>query len=121
MQFFILIPVFVLSSILLYGLRRLDGIQRVDFFHGYFEIVSMVVGGGRIRCTHKWEKLFFAIGMIASFFLISIFLARFSLENMLILEPQRIDTFEKLAKQNISYHLNWFSRVHEEDIIELLR
>lgn len=111
------------SSLILYRLRRNANIENAIFWAGYMEMIVVLVAGGNIRARHKWEKMFFVIAvlnvLIGSFFGISIFLAKFSVHSIFSDKFEKIDTFEKLAKQKVTFFIG--SQQTEEHIKELLK
>lgn len=102
---FLLSAVFVMGAIIVYYVRRFAGVRRIDFMVGFLEVFTVVFVGGNIRYRHHLERLFFAAALIMSFFLVSICLADYSMHSVLR-EPLKIDTFEKLAKQNITFYFD---------------
>lgn len=119
-NFWILCGVFSVSAIVLYLLRHLARSRTVDFVVGFLEVFAIVFGGGNIQYRHRLEKCFFAIALIASFFLVSIYLAEFSM-NVVLRQPQNIDTFAKLAKQNVPFFLQSTLSEQKADINAMLR
>lgn len=117
----LLIIVLSLNAAALYSIRRQAKLQRVSFVLGLLELFAIVFGGGNIRCRHSWEKRYFAIAMIGSFFLISLYLAYFSMHSMMHSKYQKIDTFEKLAKHNITYYLVSNLAENEVEVTQMLR
>lgn len=83
------------------------------------EMFAVFLAGGNIRARHKWEKMFFAIALIGSFFGISILLAKFSMHSIFSEKFEKIDTFEKLAKQKVTFYIG--PQQTKEHIIELLK
>lgn len=109
-EFWLVSSMLLVCSTILYHLRRFINIRRPDFFAGFLEMFTIIFGGGIIRYAHRYEKCFFAVAMSASFFLVSIYMAEFSMRS--VVEPKNVDTFGKLAKKkcNISFKLftgNW--------------
>lgn len=94
----------LVSAVILYLVRRIAKIRRVNFMVGLLEMFAVAVGGGNLRYQHRFEKMFFAIALIASFFIVSIYLADFSMQSVLN-EPRKVDTFEKLAEQNVTIYM----------------
>lgn len=118
---FMNIPIFI-AAIILYVLRRRRAeLQNINFWSGFLDMYVVVFGGGNIRVRHRWERMFFAIGLIASFFLISLYLADFSMHSILNENPNKIDTFEKLSKQNVTFYLTTNLIKHEAVIKGMLR
>lgn len=114
------VVIFLVSVILLYILRHLVDLRRANFFNGLLEITATVFGGGQIHTQYHLERAFFAIVMIASFFLVPIYLADFSMHSVL-LESEKINTFEKLAEQNVPVHVSSVlssSRLYIADLLE---
>lgn len=93
--------IIILFVIILYCLRRRASV-RMD--GSWLEVIAVVIGGGIIRVHHKLEKVFFGISLISFFFLISIFLADFSMHSIISERFEKIDTFEKLAKRNVTFY-----------------
>lgn len=118
--FFIFISL-MLGAIILYKLRRSSGLQAVDFIAGFLEVFSMIFNGGNIRYRHQLEKLFFAIGLIASFFLVSMYLAHFSIYSILFRDSSKVDSFVELAKYNVTFGLNSHLAEHKTRITDMLR
>lgn len=94
----------LVSAVILYVVRRIAKIRKVNFMVGLLEMFAVAVGGGNLRYQHRFEKIFFAIALIASFSFVSIYLADFSMHSVLN-EPRKVDTFEKLAEQNVTFYM----------------
>lgn len=118
-SFWILSAVFFVSTTALYFVRRLAGFRVVSFVIGFMEVFAIVFGGGNVHYRHRLERWFFAIAMIASFFLVSLYLAEFSM-NIVLREPQKIDTFAKLAKKTVPFFLSSHFAGRKSNIIEML-
>lgn len=111
----------LLIAMCLYSLRRRIGFRRVDFVVAFLEVFSLVFGGGNIQYRHRWEKWFFAVGLTASFFLVTIYLADFSMHSLLNRGSLEIDSFGKLAKRNVTFHLGSNIMKEKAEITEILR
>lgn len=109
------------GAIVLYHLRCLAEFRVVNFMTGFLEVFAVVFGGGNIRCRHHWEKMFFAIALFGSFFLVSIILANFSMHSVLFHEPIQVNTFEKLAKRNVPFYLSKELAAYKSEINGMLR
>lgn len=110
----------LVCSTILYVLRRFTTMRRLDFFAGFLEVFAVIFGGGNIRCAHRYEKWFFAVALSTSFFLVSIYLADFSMHSVLN-EPKKVDTFAKLAKQNVTFRLTSTLAQRKSQIESILR
>lgn len=111
---------FLVSVTLLYILRCLVRLRSATFLHGLLELIATVVGGGNIHIQHPLERAFFAIVMIASVLLVPIYLADFSMHSVLI-ESEKINTFEKLAEQNVCIRVSsilYSGRLYIADLLE---
>lgn len=119
--FWVVLVVIFVSTAILYFIRRLATERMADFSMAFLEVFSVVIGGGSIQYQHRWERIFFAFGLGATFFLMSIYMADFSMSSVLLHGNQRIDTVGKLAKLNVPffYALNLAS--HKFDLMEMLR
>lgn len=82
------------ATIMLYFLRRGDLISAL------IDVLSGVIGGGNLRYRNKLEKIFFGFLFLGAFFINAIGLNSFLFATFLTQEPERINTFEKLAKYN---------------------
>lgn len=111
----------ILGSIILYNLRRSTGLQAVNFVAGFLEMVSIIFGGGNIRYQHQLEKWFFAIGLTASFFLVSLYLADFSVQSILFRGSLKVDTFEELEKHNVTFGLSSHLAKYKNEIADMIR
>lgn len=120
-SFWILSITLFFGAIVLYYLRRLAELRVVNFMIGFLEVFAVVFGGGNIRCRHYWEKMFFAIALFGSFFLVSIILANFSMHSVLFHEPIQVNTFEKLAKRNVPFYLSKELAAYKSEIDGMLR
>lgn len=118
-SFCLLCMVFLISAVILYYLRHLSTIQNVSFMVGFLEVFTVVFVGGRIRFQHRIEKIFFSVALMASFFLVSIFLADFSMHS--VLQRPQVDTFEKLSQQNTSIFLVQSLNESNEHISRIIR
>lgn len=118
--FWIFCGVLVVAAIILYQLRRVAGLQCVSFLIGFLEVFVVVFGGGNIRAQHLYEKVFFAIMLVASFFLVSIYLADFSMHSVFY-QPQRVNTFDELAKRNVTFYSASRLAEYESEITGMLR
>lgn len=103
-QFWILCIAFSISSFVLYLLRHQTGFRTKGFLHGIFEIYIIFIGGGSVQIRRGLEKLFFAAMFVAAFFLISIYLADYSMHSVLN-RQQKVDSFAKLAQHNVTFFL----------------
>lgn len=104
---------------ILYGLRRMAKIQHSSFSRCYLETVALFVGGGKIRARHKWERIFFSIALVGLFCQISLYLANFSMLSVYSDKFDRTDTFEKLAKRNVTFYYG--QHLMEKQIEQLLK
>lgn len=120
-KFVILNLVLIICAIILYLLRRLADIQRRNFMTGLLEMYCIAFNAGNIQCQHRLERIFFVIALIASFFLVSLYLAEFSLQSVIHESPHRIDTFEKLIQQNVTIYLASNMKRHKKETEEMLR
>lgn len=107
------------STIILYLLRHFVQVQRLDFVASFLDVFVVVFGGGSIRYRHRLEKIFFAITLIGAFFPVSLYLADFSMHSVLN-EPQKVDTFAKLAKQNVTFRLTSTLATERSNINKML-
>lgn len=119
--FCVLIVVFFVCAIILYLIRRHAKLRRIDFIAGLLDVHGAVIGGGSIRCQHRWERMFFAVTLIASFFLVSLYLADFSMHSIINLEYQKVDTVEKLSAKNVKFYLDPSLLKHKSFIEYMLR
>lgn len=119
-SFWIVCAIFVVAAIILYQLRRVADLQCASIFIGLFEVFVVLFGGGNIRAQHRCERVFFAIMLVASFFLVSLYLADFSMHSVLY-EPQRVNTFDELAKRDVPFYVNLILSQHEPKINAMLR
>lgn len=108
------------SAMILYLIRKRAEIQS-DGFQGFIEVLAIVFGGGNIQSQHRWEKMFFAVAMVASFFLVAIYLADFSMHSTIYDDSQTVNTFDKLSKQNVTFVVNSFLAEETQLITQMLR
>lgn len=100
-KFWILSATFIVSSIAMHHLRHAAHHQSEHFMSG----------GG-----HSWKKRIYAAALIASFSVVSIHLA-----NFLVQVPQKVNTFEKLANRNVTFHMSTLMTDHKANIVQMLR
>lgn len=114
------IPIYVLFlflTIVLHCVRRLVNVPR-SFFTTWMDVCSVSIGGGQLQYRHKWERVFFAIAMIGSFFLISVIMAKFEMKAVISMNDDKIDTFEKLSKKNVPiYYADYWSS--DKGVVEI--
>lgn len=120
-NYYFICALFWLSVFILYLLRRRIGLRMKSFLDGYFEIVAICLGGRVIRYHHRYERMFFAILMVAAFFLVALHSSHFSMHVILRQETFKVDSFETLAKHNVSFGLLKTLSYEEEYITNLLR
>lgn len=85
------------AMIMLYFIRRGDLMRRVEFISVYIDVMIAVTAGGNLRYRDKFEKIFFGILLLGSFYINTIGVDNFLFATFLSQTPERIDTFDKLA------------------------
>lgn len=94
--------VFILCAmIMLCFLRRGDLNRRVDIALVYIDVMIAVTGGGNLRYRNKIEKIFFGILLLGAFYINTIGIDNFLFATFLTDTPDGVDTFEKLAEQQV--------------------
>lgn len=104
--------------ITLYFLRRHTN-ARNEISLCYLESNALFLGGGGVNAQSKLEKLFFAIAMTASFFIVSTAMATFSMHSMVPNKFNKIDSFAQLAQMNTTFHTTL--NENKEHINEMLK
>lgn len=89
------------AVIMLFFLRLGNLMLENNFTMAYVDVMAVVTGGGTIRYRDKLEKIFFGFLLLGSFYVNAICIENLLFAEFLIKAPERIDTFEKLAKCNI--------------------
>lgn len=113
--------ILIICAIILYFSHRFAGIQRRNFVYGLLKMYHIAFNAGNMQSQHRFERIFFAIALVASFFLVSMYLAEFSLQSVIHDSPHRIDTFEKLTQQNVTIYLAPNMKRHKKETEEMLR
>lgn len=90
----------ICGMIMLYFLRRGDLMLQNNFTSAYIDVVIAIFGGGNLRYRNKLEKIFFGFLLLAAFYINTICVENLLYADFLIKTPERIDTFDKLAKLN---------------------
>lgn len=111
----------LLSAGVLVFIRHRAGIRNDGIIVGYIEIMCVAIGGGSIRANHKWERIFFAILMVTLFFIVSIFMADFSMSSSIPDNLRNITSFEELAQQNVTFYIGSSLQHHKDVIVQMLR
>lgn len=111
----------VCGAIILYLIRRRIDFENLNFWSGFLDVYAVIFGGGNIRIQNHWERLFFGVALIAAFFLISLFLANFSMHSVLYENPYKIDTFEKLSQQTVKFYLSKHLQRHATAVKDMLK
>lgn len=102
-------------------IRHRAGIRDDGIIVGCIEIMCVAIGGGPIRANHKWERHFFAILMVTLFFIVSIFMADFSMSSSIRDNLMNITSFKELAKQNVTFYIGSSLQRHKDVIEKMLR
>lgn len=97
----VIVSFVVIITIILYIIRRKLKLRRDSSVSALIDIIIAIIAGGNLRTSHNIERLFFAIVLIAAFFIISIFTGNL-LDCIYSVWNQKIDTFESLANININ-------------------
>lgn len=109
----------VLGTIIIYLIRKRAKLQG-GLLIGFSEIFMVFFGGGNVQSHHKWEKMFFTILMVAAFFWVSIYLSNFSIHSTISDDIQNVNTFQILAKQNVTYYLTESLNKEQSIITQML-
>lgn len=114
---FIMLYIFV-SAIVLYFFRKKFKLQRASVLSAFIDTLIPFIGGGNIQIDHKWEKWFFGILLIGSFFIVSLF-AGDLLDCIYLILNQKITKFEQLAEIDTS--LVVMNPFYKDVVLEMLR
>lgn len=107
-------------AVILYVLRRRTNTQS-DISINLLDAIAIFYGGGNVHVQHKWEKSFFAIAMIGSFFFVSLMLANFSMHSITCQRFDKIDSFSKLAPRDIQFYISLSLADNKGYIIEMIK
>lgn len=111
------------AMIMLYFIRRGDLMRPVDLISVYIDVMIAMIGGGVLRYRDKFEKIFFGLLLLGSFYINTIGVENFLFATFLTQTPERIDTFDKLAVHlktfNSSIYVSNLERNHS--IIQNIR
>lgn len=103
----------------LFYLRRKLRLRHNDIVSVVMDVHIISVAGGNLRVHNKYERLFCAILMIASFFNASFWWA--IVYPTFLIHNDQIDTFDKLVKINPPIFIPPTLKENDQDIIQLLR
>lgn len=110
----------ILASIVLSFIRRKFNLRRGGLFSTCIDTCVAFINGGNLQMQHKWERWFFGILLIASFFLMAICTSDL-LCFVYHIEDQKIDTFEELAQTQSPIYGHPIAKKFRMDIEEMFR
>lgn len=118
----VIVSFVVLITIILYIIRRKLKLRRDSSVSALIDIIIAIIAGGNLRTSHNIERLFFAILLIAAFFIISMFTGNL-LDCIYSVWNQKIDTFESLANININVpiYINPSLQMYSTNIHHMLK
>lgn len=108
------------AAIILCIIRRKLKLRRDGLISTFIDTVVAFVAGGNLQMKHKLERLFFAVMLIAAFFITSIFAGSILFYMYRILN-QKIDTFKLLDNVNSPIYINQGFGMLNEDVHQKLR
>lgn len=109
-----------LATILWIARRKIMSISQSEFSLAQLHILSVIFGGGNVRIQHRFERYFFSILMLASFFTVPLTLGEY-LEEAYNFLNQQMSTFEELRQFNLSVYSTPPLRNHNNDVQEMLK
>lgn len=108
------------SALILSIIRRKLNIRRSGLISTLIDTLISFVAGGNLRVKHGMERWFFAILLIGTFFITTIF-AGGLLDYFYRILDQKIDTLEQLAVVNSPIYVSSSAKMHVNQIGEMLR
>ena len=120
LSFWILFIAIFVGTIILFFLRRQNGPECVSFSYCLFDMYCSVIGNGNLRIRNGWERLFFSGVLATAFLFVSIFSTDYSMHSLL-LNSLKVDTFEELAKHNVTFYMSSTLSEYKEHITYMLR
>ncbi|KAJ6643740.1 hypothetical protein Bhyg_08705 [Pseudolycoriella hygida] len=108
------------GGIFLFILRRRDNIPS-DFSINFLELHGIIYGGANIRAKHKYERIFFSIALIGSFFIISLILSFYSMRSIVFLRHEKVDSFAKVAQRDVDFYITHALTQHKDSIALMLK
>lgn len=112
---------FALSILATYLIRSIIGIQKINFFYSsVWNMIIVWIGGGNLQYNHKFENIFLAIMLFATFFIRSFGVGNFN-SNIVSQGSNVIDTFQELAKtKDLPVYLSHVLQDKKDTVLKLL-
>lgn len=111
----------LIGGLIFFGMQTCYGVKLKHWSTPFLEMTSAFFGGGTIRITLNFVRVFMLSVLFGAFFFNSIFAG--SLFNLFtnIESESRINTFEKLSKTNYTYYYDVMLRYHVTAINDTMR
>ena len=110
----------VVTAIILWLFRRKLRLSRDEFQLSLMDTLILIIGGGNLQMNNRFERWFFGILLIGSFFLMAVFGGSL-LDCFTNVSESKVRTFDDLAKINSTIIIDVTLSLHKDDIIEMLR
>lgn len=105
----------ILASIVLCFIRRKFRLRRDSLFSTFIDTCVTFINGGNLQMRHKWERWFFGILLIGSFFLMAICTSDL-LCFVYHVEDQEIDTFDELAQTQSPIYASPTTTIYRKEV-----
>ena len=110
----------VVTAIILWLLRRKLGLSRGEFQLSLMDSLILIIGGGNLRMEHRFERYFFGVLLVGSFFMMAVFGGNL-LDCFINVSDSKVRTFDDLAKTNSTIIFDGASSLYKNEIIGMLR
>lgn len=110
----------ILATTALCFMRRKLKLPRSGSTFTFIDVIIAFIAGGNLRMQHKFERWFFGILLIGTFFINSLFTGDL-LDCVIRILNQRISTFQQLADINSPIYISKTLAMHEFNIRKMLR
>lgn len=108
------------ASCILWFVRRRFRLRRDGILATTIDTIVAFTAGGNLQMKHKYERLFFAVMLIAAFFITSIFTGGILFYTYRILN-QKIVTFDQLSNTHTPIYINQGFGKSNELVHQMLR
>lgn len=107
-------------AIVLFLVRRYADYRVRSFGDAIFDVIPLSLLLRTFRFNHRSERLSFTIACVGSFFLVSMYLAKFSMHTIVSNDTYTVDTFQEAAKYNPKYRVTVVLRSHMKAITDII-
>lgn len=115
-----LIVLFVaVTAIILWLFRRKLNRPRDELQLAFMDSLTLIIGGGNLQMTHRFERWFFGTLLVGAFFMMAVFGGNL-LDCFISVSDSKVRTFDDLAKTNSTIIIKNLA-LYDEEIIEMLR